>query len=188
MAGKKNASRLKLSPVTEPDMRSKCVSSQSVAAAQLTSLLNEALYSVRQEERPDRHAAEPARSGFSSGLWRRWFWSSHQRVCVRWKSSGAPRWPAVASRSVKVFLTVRSDRFAYSSSSRGFLALGASWPLFREPFWGRSRWPHSWPSSLSRSESECMRAGDVGPGTGFRRVVLGGWSSKTSCSSPSSIL
>lgn len=72
----------------------------------------------------------------------------------------------------------------YSSSSLCFLPLAGPWPFLREPFWGRRRCPRScsvhgtppWPSSLSRSESECMRAEEVGAGTGFiragRRVMV----------------
>lgn len=65
----------------------------------------------------------------------------------------------------------------YSSSSLCFLPLAGPWPFLREPFWGLRRCPRSCsvhgtppcPSSLSRSESECMRAEEVGAGTGFRR-------------------
>lgn len=67
----------------------------------------------------------------------------------------------------------------YSNSSRCFLPRAGPWPFLREPFWGRSRCPRSCsfqvtpfcPSSLSRSESECMRAEEVGAGMGFRRAV-----------------
>lgn len=66
----------------------------------------------------------------------------------------------------------------YSCSSLCFLALTGPWPFLREPFWGLRSCPRSWsvhgippcPSSLSRSESECMRAEEVGAGTGFRRA------------------
>ena len=66
----------------------------------------------------------------------------------------------------------------YSSSSRCFLPRTGPWPFLREPFWGRRRCPRSCsvhgtppcPSSLSRSESECMRAEEVGAGTGFIRA------------------
>lgn len=66
----------------------------------------------------------------------------------------------------------------YSSSSLCFLPLAGPWPFLREPFWGRRRCPRSCsvhgtppcPSSLSRSESERMRAEEVGAGTGFRRA------------------
>lgn len=67
----------------------------------------------------------------------------------------------------------------YSSSSRCFLPLTGPMPFLREPFWGRRRCPRSCsvhgtppcPSSLSRSESECMRAEEVGAGTGFMRTA-----------------
>lgn len=66
----------------------------------------------------------------------------------------------------------------YRNSSLCFLVLWGPWPLRKEPFWGRSRWPRSrsvqgtpaCPSSLSRSESECMRADEEGVGTGFSRA------------------
>lgn len=66
----------------------------------------------------------------------------------------------------------------YSSSSLCFLPLTGPWPFLREPFWGRKRCPRSCsvhgtppcPSSLSRSESECIRAEEVGAGTGFMRA------------------
>lgn len=66
----------------------------------------------------------------------------------------------------------------YSRSSLCFLALVGPWPFLMEPFWGRRSCPRSCsvhgtppcPSSLSRSESECMRAEEVGAVTGFRRA------------------
>lgn len=82
-------------------------------------------------------------------------------------------------------VSVRGQRRAppplpcYSSSSRCFLPLTGPWPFLREPFCGRRRCPRSCsvhgtppcPSSLSRSESECMRAEEVGAVTGFRRAA-----------------
>lgn len=67
----------------------------------------------------------------------------------------------------------------YSSSSLCFLPLTGPWPFLREPFCGRRRCPRSCsihgtppcPSSLSRSESECMRAEEVGAVTGFSRAA-----------------
>ena len=67
----------------------------------------------------------------------------------------------------------------YSSSSLcGFLPRAGPRPFRSVPFCGRSSWPRSrsaqatppWPSSLSRSESERMRAEEVGGGTAFRRA------------------
>lgn len=65
----------------------------------------------------------------------------------------------------------------YSNSSLCFFPLTGPWPFLMEPFWGRRRCPRSCsvhrsppcPSSLSRSESECMRAEEVGAGTGLIR-------------------
>lgn len=80
---------------------------------------------------------------------------------------------------VKVALELPTSSNRYSNSSRCFLLRAGPWPFLKEPFWGRRRCPRSCsfqgtpfcPSSLSRSESECMRAEEVGAGMGFSRAA-----------------
>lgn len=80
---------------------------------------------------------------------------------------------------VKVALELPTSSYRYSNSSRCFLLRAGPWPFLKEPFWGRRRCPRSCsfhgtpfcPSSLSRSESECMRAEEVGAGMGFSRAA-----------------
>lgn len=105
--------------------------------------------------------------------------------CERTTEEKQEEWRAMGLSGQRrcVFVCVRPAKgcpppSCYSSSSRCFLALVGPWPFLREPFWGRSRCPRSCsvhgtppcPSSLSRSESECMRAEEVGAGTGFKRA------------------
>lgn len=97
--------------------------------------------------------------------------SEEQRGCDSWR------------RCVRAYVCVYELPpllSCYSSSSLCFLPLTGPCPFLREPFWGRRRCPRSCsvhgtppcPSSLSRSESECMRAEEVGAGTGFKRAGL----------------
>lgn len=97
-------------------------------------------------------------------------WRSRKRV-DQWEEDGV---------FVKVAWSSPPPR-GYSSSSLCFLLRAGPWPFLREPFWGRRRCPRSCsfhgtpfcPSSLSRSESERMRAEEVGAGMGFSRAVSG---------------